>query len=149
MADNGADDQRWPKAPFTQNGISGVPSLMMFGSIWLRRVQSYVAWVRTNHMQVSTSHQTEILRSLMFDLLNRLASRYIKVETKNPVSVVFHSKEISSISVRLSDRSKVTQNKINVVKNCPQWSLNPQPLDHHSNALPTELSHYLVVCVNH
>ena len=27
------------------------------------------------------------------------------------------------ISVRLSDRSKVTQNKINFVKNCPQWGL--------------------------
>ena len=29
-----------------------------------------------------------------------------------------------NISVRLSDRFKVTQNKINFVKNCPQWSLN-------------------------
>ena len=27
--------------------------------------------------------------------------------------------------------------------------LNPQPPDHHSNALPTELSHYLVACVKH
>ena len=49
----------------------------------------------------------------------------------------------------LSDSSKVIQNKINFVKNCPQWDLNPQPPDHNSNALPTELSHYLVVCVNH
>ena len=52
------------------------------------------------------------------------------------------------ISVRLSDRSKVTQNKINFVKNCRQWGLNSQPPDHQSNALPTELSHYLVVGVN-
>ena len=44
---------------------------------------------------------------------------------------------------------KVTQNKINFVKNCPQWGLNSQPPDHLSNALPTELSHYLIVCVNH
>ena len=29
------------------------------------------------------------------------------------------------VSVRLSDRSKVTQNKINFVKNCPKWGLNP------------------------
>ena len=53
------------------------------------------------------------------------------------------------LSVRLSDRSKVTQNKINFVKNCPQWGLNSQPPDHQSTALPTVLSHYLVVCVNH
>ena len=52
---------------------------------------------------------------------------------------VFHDKEISRISVRLSDKSKVTQNKINFVKNCPKWGLNPQPPDHHSNVLPTEL----------
>ena len=56
------------------------------------------------------------------------------------------------ISVRLSDRSKVTQEKINFVKNifpqCP-LSLNLQALDYHSNALPTELNHYLVVYVNH
>ena len=36
---------------------------------------------------------------------------------------------------------KVTQNKTNFVKNCPWWSLNPQPPDYHTNALPTELSH--------
>ena len=35
--------------------------------------------------------------------------------------------------------------KINLIKNCTQQSLIPQPLDHYSNALPTELSHYLVV----
>ena len=35
------------------------------------------------------------------------------------------------------------------MKNCPQQSLNPGPLDHHSNTLLTELSYYLVVCVNH
>ena len=43
------------------------------------------------------------------------------------------------VSVRLSDRSEVTQNKINFVKNCPQWGLNSQPPDHQANALPTEL----------
>ena len=43
------------------------------------------------------------------------------------------------VSVRLSGRSKVTQNKINFVKNCPQWGWNPGPLDHCSNAQPTEL----------
>ena len=51
--------------------------------------------------------------------------------------------------VRLSDRYKVTQYKINFVKNYPQWGLNSQPLDHQSHALPTELSHYFVVGVNH
>ena len=44
---------------------------------------------------------------------------------------------------------KVTQNKINFVKNCPQWGLNSQPPDHQSNALRAELSHYLVVSVKH
>ena len=56
---------------------------------------------------------------------------------------------IGRISVRLSDRSKVTQNKINFVKNCPQWGFNSQPPDHQSHALPTVLSHYLVVDVTH
>ena len=41
------------------------------------------------------------------------------------------------ISVRLFDRSKFTQNKINFVKNSPWWSLNSQPLDHQSGALTT------------
>ena len=51
------------------------------------------------------------------------------------VNLVSHN----HISVRLSDRSKVTQNKINFVKSCLHWGLNSQPLDHHSNTLPTEL----------
>ena len=52
--------------------------------------------------------------------------------------------------IRISVRSsEVIQNKINFVKNCPQWDLNSQPPDHESHALPTELSHYLVVGVNH
>ena len=53
------------------------------------------------------------------------------------------------VSVRLSDRSEVTQNKINFIKNCPQWGLNSLPPDHQFTALPTVLSHYLVICVNH
>ena len=42
------------------------------------------------------------------------------------------------VSVRLSDRSEVTQHKINFVKNCPQCGLNSQPSDHQSHALPLE-----------
>ena len=49
---------------------------------------------------------------------------------------IFHDKEIWHISVRLSDRFKVTQHKINFIKNCPQWDLNPQPSDHQAHALP-------------
>ena len=45
------------------------------------------------------------------------------------------------ISVRLSVTSK-EQNKFH--HKLPRWGLNLQPLDHQSNALPTELSHYLV-----
>ena len=67
----------------------------------------------------------------------------------NQFKRVFHDRPVWRISVRLSDRSEVTQHKINFIKNCPQWGLNSQPLDHQSNALPDELSHYLVVCVNH
>ena len=65
------------------------------------------------------------------------------------VNWVFLDRPIWRISVRLSDRSKVTQHKINFIKNCPQWGLNSQPPDHQSHALPTVLSHYLVVDVNH
>ena len=62
-----------------------------------------------------------------------------------PASIrVFHDKEIWHISVRLPDRSKVRQNKINFIKNCPQWGLNSQLPDHDSNALPTELGRNLL-----
>ena len=47
----------------------------------------------------------------------------------------FHKKDIWHISVRLSDRSQVMQHKINFIKNCPQWGLNPWPSDHQSHAL--------------
>ena len=47
-------------------------------------------------------------------------------------------------SVRLSDRSKWTQNKIHFINNCPQWSLNPRPPDHHANALLTVLGRNLL-----
>ena len=56
----------------------------------------------------------------------------------------FHDKEIWRFSVRLSDRSEVTQHKINFVKNCPQWGLNPSPPDHQSNALLTVLMRNLL-----
>ena len=48
---------------------------------------------------------------------------------------VFHDKEIWRISVRISDRSKVTQYKINFVKNGPQWGLNSQHPDHQSSGI--------------
>ena len=49
-----------------------------------------------------------------------------------------------AFSVRLSDRSEVTQHKINFIKNCPQWGLNSQPPDHQSCALPTVLARNLL-----
>ena len=52
---------------------------------------------------------------------------------------VFHVRPFRRISVRLSDRSEVTQYKINFIKNCPHWGLNSQPTDHQSHALLTEL----------
>ena len=39
----------------------------------------------------------------------------------------FQDKEIWRISVRLSYRSEVIQNKINFVNNCPQWGLSTRP----------------------
>ena len=57
---------------------------------------------------------------------------------------VFHVRPFRCISVRLSDRSKVTQPKINFVKKCPQWGLNSQPPDHQSHALLTELARNLL-----
>ena len=57
---------------------------------------------------------------------------------------VFHDKEIWRISVRLSDRSEVTQHRINFVKNYPQWCLNAQPPDHQSDALQTVLGRNLL-----
>ena len=43
----------------------------------------------------------------------------------NPTDVAVQIGYIQLISDKLSDRSKVTQNKINFVKKCPQWGLNP------------------------
>ena len=57
---------------------------------------------------------------------------------------VFHVRSVWRIFVRLPDRFKVTQHKINFVKKCLQWSLNPRPLDHQSHALLTELGRNLL-----
>ena len=67
----------------------------------------------------------------------------LNCKEKNLIQV-FLDKEIWRISVRLSDRSEVTQHKINFPKNCPQKGLNQQPPDHHSNGLPMELGRNLL-----
>ena len=56
----------------------------------------------------------------------------------------FHDKEIWCISVRLTDRSEVTRHKINLVKNCYQWDLNPWLPDCRSNAQLTVLGRNLL-----
>ena len=48
------------------------------------------------------------------------------------------------VSVRLSVRFNVTQNKLNFVKKCPQWGWKPGPSDLQASALPTELSQHSV-----
>ena len=53
-----------------------------------------------------------------------------------------------AVSVRLSGRFNVTQNKINFVKNCPQWGWKPGPPDLQASALPTELSQHSVASLN-
>ena len=80
-------------------------------------------------------------------ILDLLYIRISKSVKRLPDFIHFSFSRYAFLSVY--DRSKLTQNKINFVKNCSQCGLNPQPPDHHSNALPTELSHYLVFCVNH
>ena len=59
---------------------------------------------------------------------------------KNSIIIFDHLNKFFTIRIsdRLSDRSKVTKNKINCVKNFPYWCLNSQP-DHQSHALLTEL----------
>ena len=52
------------------------------------------------------------------------------------------------VSVRLSDRFNVTQNKINFVKNCPQWGWKPGTPDLQASALPTELCQHSVASLN-
>ena len=52
------------------------------------------------------------------------------------------------VSVRLSDRFNVTQNKINFVKNCPQWGWKPGSPNLQASALPTELSQHSVASLN-
>ena len=49
------------------------------------------------------------------------------------------------VSVRLSDRSLHREEQKKFVKNCPQWGLKPEPMDHDANALPTELGRRSVV----
>ena len=58
---------------------------------------------------------------------------------------VFHDRPFS---VRLSDRFNVAQNKINFVKNCPQWGWKRGPLDLQASALPTELSQHSAASLN-
>ena len=64
-----------------------------------------------------------------------------------PVLMIFEFFTIG-VSVRLSERFNVTQNKINFVKNCPQWGWKPGPLDLQTSALPTELSQHSVASLN-
>ena len=66
------------------------------------------------------------------------------VRSSKKANWVFHDRPVWRISVRLSDRSKVTQHKINFIKNCPQWGLNSQPPDYQSRALPTVLGRNLL-----
>ena len=105
-------------------------------------------------------------QAIFFVILNRLFPANIsglehlklKIErtrfmngNRNFTVILYSSIEFFTIhfSVRLSDGSKVSQNKINFIKNGTQWGLNSQPPDHQSTALSTVLSHYLVVLVNH
>ena len=68
---------------------------------------------------------------------NAIISKYMYIR-------IFHDKKVWHISVRSSDRFKVMQNKINFIKNYPQWGLNSQPPDHQSHALPTVLARNLL-----
>ena len=63
---------------------------------------------------------------------------------KTSTNRIFHDRPVWRISVKLSDRSEVTQHKINFVKNYPQRDLNLWPPDHQFNALLTVLGRNLL-----
>ena len=52
------------------------------------------------------------------------------------------------VSVRLSHRSLHRGEQKKLVKNCAQSGLNPGPLNHYANALPTEPSQHSVTSLN-
>ena len=98
------------------------------------------------NVTASTSMRTEkmLMRHLSFSIV--CIFRYILFDLHAIVQSSF-SRHVFLLDF-LTDL-KLHRTDINFVKNCPQWCLNSQPPDHQSYALPTELSHYLVVCVNH
>ena len=102
--------------------------------------------LKTVHLMCESSHSLKLHKKEFTHFKAVLLNKCYKIFALN---CVFHDRPVWRISVRLSDRSKVTQNKINFFKNCSQWGLNALSPDHQSLALPTELSHYLVVCVNY
>ena len=53
--------------------------------------------------------------------MKQLKWKYCKLLTSSSLYSGFHDKEIWRISVRLSDRSEVTQHKINFIKKFPGW----------------------------
>ena len=91
-----------------------------------------------NHYRVSTDEFVITLPAVFFFFIFRGHKSFSRGHSS------FHDRPVWRISVRLSDRSEVTQHKINVVKNCPQWGLNSQTLDHQSGALLTVLDRNLL-----
>ena len=96
-----------------------------WGKLWSVITFSSDNWNNTGTYIIILRNSTN---STTFSVeLNVVLFRVITVDKQ-----IFHGNEIWHISVRLSDRSKVTQNKIYLIKNWPQCGLNPRFLDHHS-----------------
>ena len=121
------------------------------GNVKRERFSWTVSWINLTSLFFCTLWDVRILAYKLICSDKKYAKQFLQILLTvrqkwlfMVASWVFHDKEIWRISVRLSDRSKVTQNKINFLKNCPQWGLNSQPLDHHSNALPAELGRNLL-----
>ena len=95
-----------------------------------------------------TRQHLDYIHDLIFVNIGNL----IQVKTGN--MVCHHRNCYSALSINLyflpsPDRILPALMEKNKITNSPQWEFNSQPLGHHPNTLPNELSHYLVVCVNH
>ena len=105
-------------------------------------VWSFKNW--NKYIQTKNAKKRACFKHQKLDLFSVLNSEHATLVITSDYIWVFHDRPFRRISVRLSDRSKVTQHKINFVKKCPQWGLNSQPPDHQSHALLTELARNLL-----
>ena len=108
----------------------------MLSFVWDGTVSFSITW----HSQYPTSLKHIMLQQTMGRNLLGKSKEFLWTLTIEFFTI--------GVSVRLSDRFNVTQNKINFVKKCPQWGWKPGPLDLQASALPTELCQHSVASLN-